>query len=280
MVAGWEKIDEQLRMRQERQQERLADWASQSQREAREELAETQRALLRDFRGQLAAMAAEARTLQEEGAHRLDEQLAGIERLHRRLVEEQSTAAELQTAQRSQLSNAGEQIAHTLGRVRSELSDLRSEGGREVSRLVERMEEVARGADALQRRLGEGAEAQARTLRGASEGLAETLARIDRQLSRLHDADDARLRAAGELVEALSLLRREAEGARAHVSRDAEAQLAALLDRTEAIAARVAEPWEHQARRLEDLHARVERSVRGAERRSAREILEDLFRRR
>ena len=36
VLAGWEKIDEQLRMRQDRQQERLSDWASARQREAAE----------------------------------------------------------------------------------------------------------------------------------------------------------------------------------------------------------------------------------------------------
>ncbi len=279
VVTGWEKIDEQLRLRQNHQLERLSDWASHTQREASEELAETQRSLLRDFRSQLAAMAAESRTLQEEGAHRSDEQLASVERLHRRLVEEQTAAAELQTAQRSQLATAGEQLAHTLGRVRSELGDLRTEGGREVSRLVERMEEVARSADTLQRRLGESSEAQARTLRGASEGLAETLTRVDHQLGRMHDAGDARLRAVGDLVAALAELRREAEAARAHVSEDAASLLAGLVDRTDAIATRVTEPWERHVERLEALHHRVERSVRGAERRSAREALRDLFRR-
>jgi len=279
VVAGWEKIDEQLRQRQDRQLERLSDWASETQRQSSEELSETQRALLRDFRGHLTAIAAESRTLQEEGAHRLDEQLAGVERLHRRLVEEQSAAAELQGAQRSQLAVAGEQITHTLGRVRSELSDLRNEGGREVSRLVERMEEVARSADTLQRRIGEGSEAQARTLRGASEGLAETLSRIDHQLGRLHDAGDARLRAVDDLVGALSELRREAESARSHVSQDAAEKLAELVDRTESIATRVTEPWERHIERLEALHDRVERNVRVAERRSAREAVRDLFRR-
>jgi biopolymer transport protein ExbB/TolQ len=279
VVTGWEKIDEQIRGRQERQQERLSDWASNTQRETSEELAETQRALLRDFRTQLSGMAAEARTLQEEGAHRVDEQLAGVERLHRRLMEEQSAAAELQSAQRGQLNSAGEQLAHTLARVRSEVADLRDEGGREVSRLVERMDEVSRSAEALQRRLQEGSEAQARTLRAASEGLAETLARVDHQLVRLHDAGDDRLRAVGDLVTALSDLRRESEAARAHVSLDAAAQLSALVDRTETIAARVTEPWERHTERLEALHDRVERNVRGAERRSAREAIRDLFRR-
>lgn len=268
VVAGWEKIDEQLRLRQDRQQERLSDWASSAQREASEELSETQRALIRDFRSQLTAMAAEARTLQEEGAHRLDEQLAGVERLHRRLVEEQSAAAEVQSAQRNQLASAGEQLTHTLGRIRSELADLRDEGGREVARLVERMDDVSRGADTLQRRLQEGSEAQARALRGASEGLADTLTRVDHQLGRMHEAGDARLRAVDDLVTALAELRREAETTRAAVSEDAAMQVASLVDRTEAIASRMAEPWERQAQRLEALHDRVERNVRSAERKS------------
>jgi biopolymer transport protein ExbB/TolQ len=276
VVAGWEKIDEQLRLRQDRQQERLSDWASARQREASEELAETQRALLRDFRTHLSAMAAEARTLHEEGSHRVDEQLAGVERLHRRLVEEQSAAAEQQAAQRSQLASAGEQLSHTLARVRGDVAEMRDEGAREISRLVDRMEEVARAADVLQRRVQEGTEVQVRSLKGASEGLAETLARIDQQIGRLDAAADARLRAVDELVSALAELRREAEVTRARVSEEAAAQLVSLVDRTEAIAARMSEPWARQLAQLEALHDRALRNVRSQERRGG---LRDLFRR-
>jgi DNA anti-recombination protein RmuC len=163
--------------------------------------------------------------------------------------------------------------------VRSEVSDLRDEAGREVARLAARMDEVARAADTLQRRLQEGAEAQARTLRGTSEALVETLARLDHQLARMHDADAARLRAADDLVAALAGLRREAETARAAVSDEAAARLAELVDRTGAIAVRVAEPWERQLERLEALHDRVEGSVRRAGRRSTRDALRDWLRR-
>ncbi|MGH0033100.1 MAG: MotA/TolQ/ExbB proton channel family protein [Myxococcota bacterium] len=275
VVSGWEKIDEQLRLRQDRQQERLSDWAHTAQREASEELLETQRGLLRDFRNHLTAMSAEARTLQEEGAHRIDEQLAGVERLHRRLVEEQSAAAEQQSAQRSQLALAGEQLAHTLGRVRGEVAEMRDEGAREIARLVDRMEEVARSADSLQRRVQEGTEAQTRSLKGASDGLAETLGRIDQQIARMNDAADARLRAVDDLVAALADLRREAEAARAGVAGEAAEQLTRLVEQTERVASRMAEPWERQLAKLETLHDRALRNVRDQERRRP---LRDLFR--
>ena len=71
----------------------------------------------------------------------------------------------------------------------------------------------------------------------------------------------------------------QAEAARSHVSQEAAERLAELVDRTESIAARVTEPWERHVERLEALHDRVERNVRGAERRSAREAFRDLFRR-
>jgi len=60
------------------------------------------------------------------------------------------------------------------------------------------------------------------------------------------------------------------------VSEDAAEQLMALVDRTEAIAARMVEPWERQLAQLEALHDRALRNVRRHERRSG---LRDLFRR-
>jgi biopolymer transport protein ExbB/TolQ len=94
VLSGWQKIDEQLRVRQGEQLEHLGGWAATRARESSDELAETQRNLLREFRTHLEGMAAEAQRLQEAGAHRQDDQLAGVERLHRRLQEEQATASE------------------------------------------------------------------------------------------------------------------------------------------------------------------------------------------
>ena len=115
VVTGWEKIDEQLRVRQQTQIDQLSRWASERQREASDELSETQRSLMRDFRSSLEGMAAEARRLQEEGVHRIDDQLASIERLHRRLQEDQQSAASAHREQSQALASSAEQLSHTPG---------------------------------------------------------------------------------------------------------------------------------------------------------------------
>jgi biopolymer transport protein ExbB/TolQ len=310
VVAGWEKIDEQLRLRQDRQQERLSDWASARQREASEELSETQRGLLREFRLSLEGMAAEARRLQEEGAHRIDEQLAGIERLHRRLVEEQAAAAETQSAQRSDLSAASEQLAHTLARVRTEAVDARDSGVRQLEQLGERAADLARGFESTQRELLSGTETQAGALRDSGERLAATLARLDGQLARIrsesegqqiaasaqrreHDSsrDEARrrdaelrdaqhaalLRASEELAQTLAEVRSEAAAARSRIEDGVGDVGPELVARVESVGARLAEGFSGQLARLEALYDRVERVTSSAERRTARERLRDRF---
>jgi biopolymer transport protein ExbB/TolQ len=310
VVSGWEKIDEQLRLRQTRQQERLSDWASAQQREASQELSETQRGLLREFRLALEGMAAEARRVQEEGVHRIDEQLAGIERLHRRLVEEQAAAAEAQSAQRSDLSAASEQLAHTLARVRSEAVDARDSGLRQLEQLGQRASELAHGFEATQRQLLAGSETQAGTLRDSGERLAATLARLDTQLGQIRAnaeeqqraaseqlalqgalSDDARrrdaelrdaqhaalVRASEELAHSLSQLRGEASAARSRIEQGVGELAPELVARVEAVAARLAETWSGQLARLEALYQRVEGATRQAERRSARKRLRDRF---
>jgi biopolymer transport protein ExbB/TolQ len=310
VVAGWEKIDEQLRVRQDRQQERLSDWATTRQREASEELAETQRSVLRDFRVALEGMSAEARRIQEEGAHRIEEQLAGIERLHRRLVEEQAAAAEIQGTQRSELLTAGEQLTHTLARVRTEASDARDAGARQIEQLGERAGDVARGWETTQRRLQEGSEVQAQILRDLGERFADTLGRLDGQISRIREASDTQLataneqlramesargearrhdaelrgiqqatlaRATEELAQALAEVRREAAAARVRIDEGVGDVGPDLTARMEDVALRLAEPISGQLARLEALYERVERATRAAERRSDRP--RGLFRR-
>jgi len=303
VVAGWEKIDEQLRMRQDRQQERLSDWATARQREASEELAETQRSLLRDFRVALEGMAAEARRIQEEGAHRIEEQLAGIERLHRRLVEEQTAAAEAQASQRSELLAAGEQLTHTLARVRTEASDARDAGTRQLEQLGARAGDATRGWEETQRRLQEGSEVQAQILRELGERFADTLGRLDAQITRIRETGDAQLTAASDqlramdaaradarrhetelrgaqqaalasatedLARALAEIRSEAAAARTRIDEGVGDVGPDLAARMEGVAARLAEPISGQLARLEALYERVERATRAMERGSGR----------
>lgn len=310
VVAGWEKIDEQLRLRQDRQQERLSDWASERQRESSEELSETQRGLLREFRVALEGMAAEARRLQEEGAHRIDEQLAGIERLHRRLVEEQAGAAELQGIQRSDLGAAAEQLTHTLARVRTEASDARDAGVRQLERLGERAGDIARGLEATQRQLLEGTESQARALRDGGERLAATLGRLDAQIGQIRAASDAQstaaasqlhelqtargearrrdaelrdvqhaalLRASEELTQALAEIRSEAATARGRIEAGVGDVGPELTARIEAVGTRLADTLSGQLLRLEALYERVDRVTRSAARRSVRDRIRDRF---
>ena len=185
VVAGWQKIDEQLRVRQGDQLERLDQWAHARQQEATDELAETQRNLLRDFRGHLEGMAAEARRIQEVGASRFDDQLAGIERIHRRLVEQQSVAGEAQRAQAQELTGTAEKLARTLGHIRSEASEVRDEGARAFGDFAEQLRDAAREAQAFQRDMASAEESQVHTLQAASERLAGTLGRIDEQVAGL-----------------------------------------------------------------------------------------------
>jgi DNA repair exonuclease SbcCD ATPase subunit len=298
VVSGWEKIDEQLRVRQDQQLELLAQWASSRQREASDELAETQRALLRDFRTSLEGMAAEARRIQEEGAHRLDDQLAAIERLHRRIQEEQQSAVVAHRDQTQALSAAGEQLARTLARVRGEASEVRDESARRFSEFAAQIQEIARSAQDFQRGLAEAGDSQTRTLHESGDRLAATLARVDEQLSRFEEASSAHLAAGvaqmealdraraearrrdGELRDAqtaalvesserlartLSELRAEARSVQLRVSELADGLAPALAQRVEAVAADFAEPWRRQAAHLDRLHQRLEQATREPE---------------
>ncbi len=232
VVSGWEKIDEQMRVRQDQQMERLARWASERQREASDELSETQRALMRDFRSSVEGMAAEARRIQEESAHRLDDQLAGIERLHRRLQEEQQGAKEGHRAQTQAVSAAGDQLAHTLARVRGEAEEVREEGARRLAAFAAHLGEIAQSAQQFQRGLFEAQEAQARAFRESAERLAVTLQRVDEQLVRAREVSDAHLAAGAEEREALDRAR---EQARREEAAQRDAQLGALREASEAL---------------------------------------------
>jgi biopolymer transport protein ExbB/TolQ len=295
VVSGWEKIDEQQRVRQDQQLELLAQWASSRQREASDELAETQRALLRDFRTSLEGMAAEARRIQEEGAHRLDDQLAGIERLHRRIQEEQQGAVVAHRDQTQTLTAAGEQLARTLARVRDEASEVRDESARRLSEFASQIQEIARSAQDLQRGLAEAGDSQTRTLRDSGSRLAATLSRVDEQFSRIDEASGAHLEAGiaqmealdraraearrrdGELRDAqtaalvessellartLSELRAEARSVQLRVTELADGLAPDLARRVEAVAADFAEPWRRQAAHLDRLHQRLEQATR------------------
>jgi biopolymer transport protein ExbB/TolQ len=232
VVSGWEKIDEQMRVRGDQQMERLARWASERQRDASDELSETQRALMRDFRSSLESMAAEARRIQEEGAHRLDDQLAGIERLHRRLQEEQQGATEGDRTQTQAVSAAGDQLARTLARVRGEAEEVREEGARRLGAFAAKLEEIAQSAQQFQRGLFEAQEAQARAFRDSAERLALTLQRVDEQLARAHEVSDAHVAAGAEEREALDRAR---EQARREDAAQRDAQLGALREASEAL---------------------------------------------
>ncbi|MEM7410253.1 MAG: MotA/TolQ/ExbB proton channel family protein [Myxococcota bacterium] len=185
VLSGWQKVDELLRVRQGEQLERLDQWAHARQQEASDELSETQRNLLRDFRSHLEGMAAEARRIQELGAARVDDQLAGIERLHRRLQEQQAMAGEAQRVQAQELSGTAEKLARTLGHIRSEASEVRDEGARAFGDFAEQLRDAAREAQAFQRDMASAEESQAHTLHAASERLAATLGRIDEQVGGL-----------------------------------------------------------------------------------------------
>ena len=284
VVSGWEKIDEQLRLRQDQQMDRLAHWAMERQREASDELAETQRGLLRDFRSSLESMAAEARRIQAEGAHRLDDQLAGIERLHRRVQEEQQAATEAHRSQAQTLTAAGDQLAHTLARIRGEAAELREESGQQLAGFATRLAEIARDAHALQRELVAAQEEQAHQLRDSAGRLATTLEHIDAQLGRveqstaarllegaeqldalergretglrqaaaLQEAQVAALRSASEdLARTLNALRGEARAAQQRFSDSLDALPPALADRLEAVARELTAPWRGQLAQLE-----------------------------
>jgi hypothetical protein len=221
-----------MRVRQDQQMERLAHWASERQREASDELGQTQRTLMRDFRSSVESMVAEARRIQEEGAHRLDDQLAGIERLHRRLQEEQQGATEGHRAQTQAVSAAGDQLARTLARVRGEAEEVREEGGRRLAAFAEQLGEIAQSAQQFQRGLFEAQETQARAFRESAERLALTLQRVDEQLVRAREVSDAHLAAGAEEREALDRAR---EQARRDEAAQRDAQLGALREASEAL---------------------------------------------
>ena len=311
VVSGWEKIDAQLRVRQEHQQEQLARWAATSQRESSEELAETQRELLRDFRLSLEGMAAESRRIQEEGAQRLDEQLAGIERLHRRLQDEQQGAASAQREQAQALLGAGEGLSRTLSRLRGEAGEVRAEASRQLQHFAESIREIAQASREVQRALLEGQEEQALNLRDSAQGLAETLGRTDTQIAALREEagqqtqaarthfeqlarerseavrEESRLREAQlrglaegsqDLAATLEALRAEATAAQEHLAGLAEAVGPDLAGRFERLAAGLAEPWHRQLAQLEALVATLEtRSAQGMPRRGG---VRDFFTRR
>ena len=298
VVSGWEKIDEQMRLRQDQQLDQLGRWASTRQREASEELGETQRGLLRDFRTSLEGMAAEARRVQEEGVHRIDDQLVGIERLHRRLQEDQAGAAEAHRAQTQSLTTAADQLARTLGRVRNEAAEVRDESGRQLTAFGEQLGELGSSVRDFQRSLVDAEQDQARTLRESAERLFASLARADEQLATLQDASAAHLaagasqmeafeRARGEssrresdlreaqyaalaessrqLADTLAALRNEARSARSHLG-DAVGNVAPeLAARLENVAAEFAEPLRRQLAHLEQTHERIERAMAAVE---------------
>ena len=298
VVSGWEKIDEQLRVRQDQQMDRLSRWASDRQREASDELGETQRTLLRDFRGSLEGMAAEARRIQEEGAHRLDDQLASIERLHRRLQEEQQGAAEAHRTQAQAVTSAGDQLARTLGRVRGEAAEVREESARQLGEFVTQLGEVAHVGQEFQRELSEAQESQARALRDSADRLATTLQRVDEQLDRAREANAAHLAAGAEQNEAeerareqrlrseaelrdaqldalrgsseelartLESLRAEAGAARSGLSEALGALAPELAGRAEAIASELAAPLRRQLDQLDRAQQQLERAAAEAE---------------
>lgn len=301
VVSGWEKVDEQLRVRQGEQLEHLGQWATARQREASDELAETQRNLLRDFRTHLEAMAAEARRIQEAGAHRLDDQLAGIERLHRRLQEEQAVAGEAQRAQSQEIAAAAENLARTLARVRTEASEVREEGARSLAEFASHLRDSGREAQAFQRELVAAEEAQTLSLQRAGERLAGTLAGLDAHLAALdrswqaqqesaasQDAAQSRsrdeaLRAdaalreshrealardTSELAKTLAALRDEARGARAGLDAGLSAVAPALAERVEALARGLAAPWTRHLETLDRVSERLERVAAALETRA------------
>ncbi len=293
VVSGWEKIDEKQRVAQDQQLEELGQWTHARQREASEELADTQRGLLRDFRTSLAGMAVESRRIQEEGSHRLDEQLAGIERLHRRLQEEQQVAAVAHREQSQALSVAAEQLARTLARVRSEASEARDEGSRHLGEFAEGMREVARSAQEFQRGLAELEETREHALEASAERLAGTLARIDERLNALRELGATQLAAGRDELAELDRMRAVARRRDAEVRdeqiaalRETSEQLARtlgslrseahaateqlagatgdlgpdLLRRFERLAEELAEPWRRQLAQLERIHQRLDRA--------------------
>jgi hypothetical protein len=208
VLSGWQKIDEQLRVRQGEQLEHLGGWAATRARESSDELAETQRNLLREFRTHLEGMAAEAQRLQEAGAHRQDDQLAGVERLHRRLQEEQATASEAHRVQAQALASAAENLARTLGRIRGEASEVRDEAGRVLGDFAAQLRDASRDAQAFQRELVSTGATQARALDAAGERLADTLGRIDDQIAALEAWRREQVAAREELGEVVDRLGR------------------------------------------------------------------------
>jgi biopolymer transport protein ExbB/TolQ len=290
VVSGWEKVDEQQRLSQDQRLELLGQWASNRQREASDELAETQRGLMRDFRALLEGMSAEARRIQEEGAHRLDDQLAGIERLHRRLVESQGAAAEAHRAQTQTLMSAADQLARTLARVRSEAGEVRGETARQLDLFAETLKDAGRSAQEFQREALEAQEVHARALKESVDRLAGTLARVDEQLAQIEqtrvaqveggaaqldelrrarnealrterDVRESQLAALREstdqLRQTLEALRSEARGAKLALEGRLGEVAPELVSRVESLAEELAEPWRQQLAHLERIYERL-----------------------
>ena len=299
VVSGWTKIDEQIRIRQEQQLEQLGRWAGVRQRELSEELSETQRELIRDFRTSLEGMSAESRRVQEEGAHRLDEQLVGIERLHRRLQDEQQSASSTQREQSQTLASATEQLSRTLARVRSDASEARDEGVRQLGAFSEGLQAMAHSAQEFQHQVAGMEETQARALRESSERLAQTLERLDERLqatSAVHEVQRAESRDASAAMEqlrsdaarrdsevrdaqvealattsaaieqTLESLRNEAHAVRGQLGSIGEELGPQLAREMESISSELATPWRRQLAHIERLHARLEVLTRDAER--------------
>ncbi len=256
VVSGWQKVDEQLRLRQAEQLEQLGRWAAARQREASDELSETQRNLLRDFRSHLEGMAAEVRRVQEDGAHRQGEQLAAVERLHRRLQEEAAQAGETRRAQGQELAGAADDLARTLARIRGEASELRNEGARLLTEFAEHLHATARDAHTFQRELVVAEESQAHGVRAAGERLAATLGRIDEQVA----AIDLRRRQQLDALHAEDAQR--ARDREAELRRDAalsESQRAALSEATRELSTTLASLRESASAARGDLGALAER---------------------
>ena len=291
VVSAWEKIDGQLQQRQEQQQEQLSRWAAASQREGSEELSQIQRELLRDFRQSLEGMAAESRRIQEEGSQRQDDQLAGIERLHRRLQGELQSAAAAQREQSQALIGAGEGLSRTLSRLRGEASEARDEAARQLQVFSESIREIAHSTREVQRELLAGQEEQARSLRETARGLAGTLERLDTHFAAMREQVLEQGREAGthfeqlsreraeavrqesqvreaqlhglaegsrELSATLEVLRVEAAAAQEHLAGLAESVGPDLAERFEVLAAALTEPWQRQLGQLDALLAALE----------------------
>jgi uncharacterized protein YukE len=255
---------------------------------------------MRDFRTSLEGMAAESRRLQEEGAHRIDDQLASIERLHRRLQEEQQGAVVTHREQNQALTSSAEQLAHTLARIRSEATEARDEGTRQLGAVGDGIRDIATSARSFQQELALLEESQVRALSEASERLGSTLERLDTRLAAIGDESETRLRetrsqidamddaraearrrdsqvrdaqvaalntASQSLSRTLVTLRDDAQNVQRRVRRVGDEIAPALASEVESLASEFAEPWRRQLAHIEKLHERLEAMMRESERR-------------